>query len=213
MASLPNPRIGRLPKVPLSSLVAIDGMVETKMQVKGGMRLGVSSPLGHSSESKQAEDWLSFFDLLAPSEMYGLRSNDLPSEGARTMRPSLSASTKAARAWARNNPSFLRCRRSRRHWLDEDNATAVDLPKDQGAGWRVTMECVRCHTLRHEKWDRFGNRFGNLTYEWPDGYKEEFASVPQDKDAQAALNMVWLKIIRGGRSQASVHQLPVKKSA
>ncbi|KJK56103.1 hypothetical protein [Saccharothrix sp. ST-888] len=128
------------------------------------------------------------------------------------MRPSLSESTKAGRRFAKNNPNYLRCRRAKRHWLDEDNATATNLPKEEGAGWRITMECVRCGTFRHEKWDRYGNRFGNLTYEWPDGYREEFAQVPQDKDAQAALNLAWLKLLRGPRS-ATVHPLPVPRIA
>lgn len=128
--------------------------------------------------------------------------------------PTLSASRKAATRFARNNPNFLRCRRSKRHWLDEDNATATDLPKEEGIkGWKVTMECIRCGTLRHEKWNRFGNRFGNLTYEWPDGYKEEFAEVPQDEEAQGALNIAWLKIIQQGKPQATIHHLAARKTA
>jgi hypothetical protein len=126
---------------------------------------------------------------------------------------SLSASERAARAFARNNPAFASCRRERRHWFPDDSATAVNLPKEEGRGWLVTQECVRCGTFRDQKWDLFGRRISNLIYRHPEGYREEFHVLAGDEDATAALNKIWIKSLTKGRSVATVHQLPVTKVA
>ncbi|MFI9271952.1 hypothetical protein ACIGXM_14695 [Kitasatospora sp. NPDC052896] len=130
------------------------------------------------------------------------------------MRPSLSASTKAAiREFINTNPTFADCRREKRHVFPKGAATAMTIPKNEGGGWLVTEECDRCGTFRRVTWDQYGRRTSGLRYEWPDGYREDFQCFIGDDDAAAALNLHWIKGLPKLKAPATVHQLPVRKVA
>ncbi len=63
-------------------------------------------------------------------------------------------------------PDFARCRVLRHAW---EPAGEVEVGQVNLIAWR----CTSCGTLRYDRWNvRTGERWGNASYVWPDGYKD-----------------------------------------
>lgn len=77
--------------------------------------------------------------------------------------------SKATDALTRENlrDDYLFCRTVGHAW---EEIVADDLPKPE-FGWRFSVQCVRCHTHRHQIIDDRTGDSVNRSYDYPEGYQ------------------------------------------
>jgi hypothetical protein len=84
-------------------------------------------------------------------------------------RPATKRARKAVAAHVHEHNTFLACRTLRHSW------DVIPIPvggRVPDFGTLVCLRCVRCGTLRYDKFSRLtGERIANPSYVWPDGYR------------------------------------------
>jgi len=64
------------------------------------------------------------------------------------------------------NEAFARCRALRHAW-------EVTGEHEHNGSKLIVLQCTYCGTQRYDRWNaRTGQRWGNASYRWPEGYRD-----------------------------------------
>lgn len=95
-----------------------------------------------------------------------------------------------AKSWRKVDEGYLSCRLFGHVWDRAPNRQPIG--RRYLAGERITLECLRCSTIREEVWSRATGECIQRRYDYPEGYKYELPgteAAPQRPD----LRVEWVR--------------------